>query len=58
MRLQPNEALAPKVSALPQADGSIVSMPLEDMAPLLPLEELAENLDGDVAEVSVTVRAQ
>jgi acetolactate synthase-1/2/3 large subunit len=35
-----DEALSPKVSALPQPDGSILSMPLEDMYPLLPLETL------------------
>lgn len=33
--LEENEVLAPKVSALPQPDGSIISMPLEDMTPLL-----------------------
>ena len=38
--LEENEVLAPKVSALPQADGSIISMPLEDMSPLLPREVL------------------
>ena len=34
--LEESEILAPKVSAMPQPDGSIVSMPLEDMSPLLP----------------------
>lgn len=38
--LEENEVLAPKVSALPQPDGSIISMPLEDMSPLLPREVL------------------
>jgi acetolactate synthase-1/2/3 large subunit len=38
--LEENEVLAPKVSALPQADGSIISMPLEDMSPLLPRDVL------------------
>jgi acetolactate synthase-1/2/3 large subunit len=38
--LTPNETLSPKVAALPQADGSMLSMPQEDMSPLLPLEEL------------------
>jgi acetolactate synthase-1/2/3 large subunit len=42
--LMPNEALAPKVAALPQPDGTILSMPLEDMSPLLPLETLAEEM--------------
>ena len=40
VRLQPNESLMPKVSAIPQPDGSMISMPLEDMTPLLPLDEL------------------
>lgn len=35
-----DEALSPKVSAIPQADGSMISMPLEDMTPLLPLDAL------------------
>lgn len=39
-----NEVLAPKVAALPQADGSMLSMPLEDMSPLLSREELRENM--------------
>ena len=45
IHLQPNEVLMPKVAAIPQADGSMLSMPLEDMSPLLPLEELQSNLD-------------
>jgi acetolactate synthase-1/2/3 large subunit len=39
-----NEVLAPKVAALPQADGSMLSMPLEDMSPLLPRDELRANM--------------
>jgi len=38
--LTPDETLSPKVAALPKADGSMLSMPLEDMSPLLPLEQL------------------
>jgi len=34
--LEENVALSPKVSAMPQPDGSMISMPLEDMSPLLP----------------------
>lgn len=40
VRLTPNETLSPKCAALPQPDGSMLSMPLEDMSPLLPLEQL------------------
>jgi acetolactate synthase-1/2/3 large subunit len=36
--------LSPKVSAMPQADGSIISMPLEDMSPLLSREVLREEM--------------
>ncbi len=40
VRLERNETLAPKVSAIPLPDGSMTSMPLEDMSPLLTLDEL------------------
>jgi acetolactate synthase-1/2/3 large subunit len=40
VQLTPNEVLAPKCAALPQPDGSMLSMPLEDMSPLLSIEEL------------------
>lgn len=43
-RLTPNEALSPKVAALPQADGSMLSMPMEDMSPLLTLETLKKEM--------------
>ncbi len=39
-----DEALFPKSAALPQADGSMRSMPLEDMSPLLPRDELRANM--------------
>jgi acetolactate synthase-1/2/3 large subunit len=38
--LNPNEKLFPKVQANISSDGSISSMPIEDMAPLLPIDEL------------------
>jgi acetolactate synthase-1/2/3 large subunit len=44
VRLKPNETLTPKVAALPQADGAMRSMPLEDMSPLLPLEALQQEM--------------
>jgi acetolactate synthase-1/2/3 large subunit len=40
VQLMKNETLAPKSAAIPQSDGSMMSMPLEDMSPLLPLERL------------------
>jgi acetolactate synthase-1/2/3 large subunit len=44
VHVEPNEALWPKSSALPQPDGSMLSMPLEDMSPLLSREEFRENM--------------
>jgi acetolactate synthase-1/2/3 large subunit len=40
IHLTTDEQLSPKAAALPQSDGSMLSMPLEDMSPLLPIEEL------------------
>jgi len=51
-----DEALSPKVAAVPQADGSMTSMPLEDMSPLLPLEVLEREMDGRLSEVSRKAR--
>jgi acetolactate synthase I/II/III large subunit len=48
VRLQENETLMPKVAAIPQADGSIISMPLEDMSPLLELTVLEEEMIVDL----------
>lgn len=39
-----NETLLPKVAALPQSDGSMRSMPMEDMSPLMPLQALQEEM--------------
>lgn len=44
VRLQTDEALWPKSAALPQPDGTIRSMPLEDMSPLLPRTEFRANM--------------
>lgn len=44
VRLQEDETLSPKVSALPQPDGSIISMPLEDMSPLLARDVLRREM--------------
>ncbi len=44
VRVVNDEALFPKSAAMPQADGSIVSMPLEDMSPLLPRDEFRANM--------------
>jgi acetolactate synthase-1/2/3 large subunit len=42
--MDPEQLFLPKLSLAPQKDGSIVSPPLEDLSPLLPREELKENM--------------
>ena len=42
--LEESVVLSPKVSAFPQPDGSIISMPLEDMSPLLSREVLRNEM--------------
>jgi acetolactate synthase-1/2/3 large subunit len=44
VRVQTDEALWPRSAALPQPDGTIRSMPLEDMSPLLSREEFRANM--------------
>jgi len=56
VKVLPDESLQPKVSALPQSDGSILSMPIEDMTPLLPIEELRENLSFPPSSASLRAR--
>lgn len=57
VRLTPDEVLAPKVSALPQADGAMLSMPLEDMSPLLPLETLKAEMIVALTQQSLKARS-
>jgi acetolactate synthase-1/2/3 large subunit len=56
IHVTPNEALWPKAAAVPQADGTLLSMPLEDMTPLLPREELRAQMLVGLAEESEKVR--
>ena len=44
VHVQTDEALWPKSMALPQPDGTMRSMPLEDMSPLLPNDEFRKNM--------------
>jgi acetolactate synthase-1/2/3 large subunit len=53
VRLVPDETLQPKCAAIPRADGSIVSMPLEDMSPLLPLDVLKREMIVPLLPVSI-----
>jgi acetolactate synthase-1/2/3 large subunit len=56
--LQHDEALAPKVAAVPQADGSMASMPLEDMSPLLPLAQLQAEMLVSLSKASLAARSK
>ena len=40
----PEQLFVPKLSLALQKDGSIISPPLEDLSPLIPREELRENM--------------
>ena len=53
IRLNTDESLFPKVAAIPQQDGSMISMPLEDMSPLLPLEVLKKEMIVPLTEASL-----
>lgn len=56
IKLMSDESLQPKCAAIPRPDGSIVSMPLEDMSPLLPLEELEREMIVDLTPASRDAR--
>lgn len=56
IQVRNDETLWPKVTAIPQTDGSIISMPLEDMSPLLPIEVLEQELLVPPAEASYAAR--
>jgi acetolactate synthase-1/2/3 large subunit len=57
VHLMSDEVLSPKVAAMPQPDGSIISMPLEDMSPLLTLEQLKAEMLVGIDPNSEKVRA-
>ncbi len=44
VNIAPEQGITPKASSLRRADGTFESRPLEDMAPFLPREEIAENM--------------
>lgn len=56
VQLRRDEMLIPKVAAIPQDDGSMVSMPLEDMSPLLPLEVLKSEMLVPLTHQSLVAR--
>ncbi len=51
----PTEALLPKAMAVMQSDGSLLSMPLEDMTPLLPRKTLREEMLVPLSEESESI---
>lgn len=51
-----DEQLYPKAAAMPQKDGSIISMPLEDMTPLLSLQELQSEMVVPLSQQSWAAR--
>lgn len=57
VELAQSETLAPKVAAIPQPNGSMLSMPLEDMSPLLALETLQAEMLIPLAEQSLKARS-
>ena len=57
VHLKSDEVLSPKVAAMPQPDGSIISMPLEDMSPLLSLEQLEKEMIYGIDDRSRLVRS-
>ena len=56
VHLKTDEVLSPKVAAMPQPDGSIISMPLEDMSPLMSLEQLEQEMLESLDDRSRLVR--
>lgn len=56
VELAQSEVLSPKAAAIPQADGSMLSMPLEDMSPLLPLDVLQAEMLVPLTDQSIMAR--
>ena len=54
--LRTDEVLLPKCGVIKNSDNSLVSAPLEDMRPLLPINELEEVMGGIVARASYEIR--
>jgi acetolactate synthase-1/2/3 large subunit len=56
VNLKSEEVLSPKVAAIPQKDGSMISMPLEDMSPLLSMKILQQEMLVPLTEQSFRAR--
>jgi acetolactate synthase-1/2/3 large subunit len=57
IRLVGDEILQPKCATIPRSDGTIVSMPLEDMSPLLSLQDLESEMLTPILEESRRARS-
>ena len=58
IKLIENESLWPKVSAFQNKDGLMVSMPIEDMNPLISLEELKKALGSEITILDASKKAR
>ena len=56
--LEQTDILEPKSKAVIHDDGSITSMPLEDLSPLLDLDELKSLLESDISKASIEAREE
>ena len=56
VHLQPDEVLQPKCAAIPQPGGGMLSMPLEDMSPLLSLADLEAEMIAPLDSTSRCAR--
>ena len=54
--LKKDDILWPKSAAIPQKNGSIISMPLEDMSPLLSREELKQQMIYPLSKESLKIK--
>ncbi len=54
--LKQEDSLWPKSSAIPLKNGKIISMPIEDMSPLLPIETLMEEMLNKIDPASIKAR--
>lgn len=54
--MDPEQNFLPKVKGVPNKDGSILAPPIEEMSPLLPLEEIKGNLLIELSEKSKLIK--
>ena len=58
VKVKNDEILKPKASAVPREDGTITSMPLEDMSPLLELNVLRKEMMIDLTDTSREIKRE